>query len=63
MGDYWLTDVIVDTGNEIIKYDFDKIKQLDILYIFVPRSGNGDYVCVGNVIMSENREYMLAEIG
>lgn len=63
MGDYWLTDVIVDTGNEIIRDNFDKIKELDILYIFVTRSGNGDYVCVGNVNMSENREYMLAEIG
>lgn len=63
MGDYWLTEVFVDTGNEIIRNDFDKIKQLDILYIFVPRSGNSDYVYVGNVIMSETSEYMLAEIG
>lgn len=63
MGDYWLTDVIVDTGNEIIRDNFDKIKELGILYIFVPRSGNGEYVCVGNVSMSEYSEYMLAEIG
>lgn len=63
MGDYWLTEVIVDTGDEIVKDDFNKIKQLDILYIFVPRAGTGDYVNVGNVIMSETQEYMLAEIG
>lgn len=62
MGDYWLSEVKVDTGDEITS-DFDKIKELGILYIFVPRSGNGDYVCVGNVIMSENSEYMLAECG
>lgn len=63
MGDYWLTEVIVDTGDEIVKDDFNKIKQLDILYIFVHRSGSSDYVNVGNVIMSETQKYMLAEIG
>lgn len=63
MGDYWLADVTVDTGDEITS-DFDKIKELDILYIYVPRSGkNSAAVCVGNVIMSETSEYMLAEIG
>lgn len=62
MGDYWLSEVIVDTGNEIVS-DYDKIQDLDILYIFVPSSGNGAPVNVGYVIMSTQKsEYMLAEI-
>lgn len=62
MGDYWLSEVIVDTGNEIIS-DYDKIQDLSILYIFVPSSGNGAPVNVGYVIMSTRKsEYMLAEI-
>lgn len=62
MGDYWLSEVIVDTGNEIVS-DYDKIQDLGILYIFVPSSGNGAPVNVGYVIMSTLKsEYMLAEI-
>lgn len=62
MGDYWLSEVIVDTGNKIVS-DYDKIQDLGILYIFVPSSGNGAPVNVGYVIMSTLKsEYMLAEI-
>ena len=62
MGDYWLSEVMVDTGNEIVS-DYDKIQDLDILYIFVPSNENGAPVNVGYVIMSTLKsDYMLAEI-
>ena len=62
MGDYWLLDVKVDTGNEIVT-DYDKIQELDILYIFVPNAGSGKPINVGYVIMSTQKsEYMLAEL-
>lgn len=62
MGDYWLSEVMVDTGNEIVS-DYDKIQDLGILYIFVPSNENGAPVNVGYVIMSTLKsDYMLAEI-
>lgn len=63
MSDYTLIKVIVDTGEEIIENDFDRIKELGIIYIYVRKNMNGDYICVGRITMVEQGEYMLGEIG
>lgn len=63
MSDYTLIKVIVDTGEEIIEDDFDRIKELGIIYIYVRKNINGDYVRVGRITMAEQGEYMLGEIG
>ena len=62
MSDYTLIKVIVDTGEEIIEDDFDRIKELGIIYIYVRKNINGDYVRVGRITMAEQGEYMLGEI-
>ena len=62
MSDYTLIKVIVDTGEEIIEDDFDRIKELGIIYIYVRKNINGDYVRVGRITMAEQGEYMFGEI-
>ena len=62
MSDYTLIKVIVDTGEEIIEDDFDRIKELGIIYIYVRKNINGDYVRVARITMAEQGEYMLGEI-
>lgn len=59
--DYWLTDMVVDNNGTIIEGDFDKIKALRFLYIFTQSSSGPQKI--GYVIMEEQGEYMLAEIG
>lgn len=53
--------MIVDNNGIIINGDFDKIKALRYIYIFT-QSSNGPQK-IGYVIMEEQGDYMLAEIG
>lgn len=58
---YYLLNVKVVDNNTIIQDDFDKIKSLGTLFVYL-RTSNGEQHYSGQLNMKEDGNYMLAEI-
>ena len=58
---YYLLNVKVVDNNTIIQDDFDKIKSLGTLFVYL-RTSNGEQHYSGQLNMKEDGSYMLAEI-